>query len=489
MRGWLAPAYYFFSKRFFFFFIFISIILPQQGFVQETCCHRRVNTIKITGADPSTERLIRRYWTDLTSIGTHLDDCPLILEATGNINPASIEYYFAGHLSVTTAAGLGDEYTLTMELVDSDNNTVVRKGSASWIGFPTDGLDSISNLAQQFKPLDDIIHDYEGMPESCEIEPEKDPVESGEEMTVEIKKILDHKQRSPQTWQRLFVKAEKGKILNGKAKGDYKVFEVGSGSITLQYKAPDECKKDKETISVENSCNKEKHDAGTPEREIRRAQFEIVCSQWEGIIASSGTISSQGDESLITALMPESKYQTATNWKLDVVLKIDRGNERVKIYELESARFDFLDEFEFENVMHSEAGKSQMTGQTEAEAKGRQLAPSECKLELIIDLKKKTYKIEGILDVKNITEKGDSEFKLDWPPIHGEEKDSGDQMTEYREEILIEGKFSEEDLPEKLEGSIDEMKEVPPEFADFMEALAGKISGKIRWKLERKGRQ
>jgi hypothetical protein len=187
--------------------------------------------------------------------------------------------------------------------------------------------------------------------------------------------------------------------------------------------------------------------------------------------------------------MPESKYQTATNWKLDVVFKIDRGNERVKIYELESARFDFLDEFEFENVMHSEAGKSQMTGHREAEASGRQLAPSECKLELIIDLKRKTYKIEGILDVKNITEKGDSEFKLDWPPIHGEEKDSGDQMTEYREEILIEGKFSEEDLPEKLEGSIDEMKEVPPEFADFMEALAGKISGKIRWKLERKDRQ
>ena len=59
-------------------------------------------------------------------------------------------------------------------------------------------------------------------------------------------------------------------------------------------------------------------------------------------------------------------------------------------------------------------------------------------------------------------------------------------MTEIREEILLEGKFSQDD-PEKFEGDLDEIAEIPPEFKEFMEALAGKISGKIRWKFLKKG--
>ena len=33
-----------------------------------------------------------------------------------------------------------------------------------------------------------------------------------------------------------------------------------------------------------------------------------------------------------------------TDWKLDVIFKLDRRNERVRIYELKSARFKFLEE-------------------------------------------------------------------------------------------------------------------------------------------------
>jgi len=170
-----------------------------------------------------------------------------------------------------------------------------------------------------------------------------------------------------------------------------------------------------------------------------------------------------------------------------IVFKLDRGNDRAKIYELESARFSFLDVGEGETRWETELGKVRSGGSSLAQIKGRKLNRSECDLELIIDLKKKTYKIEGVLYVKNITEKVKGEFELDAPPIHGGQKDTGDQKIEHREEILIEGKFSE-DHPKTLEGSIDEIKKTPPEFQEFLKAIVGEVSKKIRWKLEKKGK-
>jgi hypothetical protein len=73
------------------------------------------------------------------------------------------------------------------------------------------------------------------------------------------------------------------------------------------------------------------------------------------------------------------------------------------------------------------------------------------------------------------------------PPIHGEERDSGDQQIDYREEILIEGKFSG-DNPEKIEGSLEMKDEIPPEFMEFMEAFVGNVAGTTRWSLKRKGK-
>jgi hypothetical protein len=167
---------------------------------------------------------------------------------------------------------------------------------------------------------------------------------------------------------------------------------------------------------------------------------------------------------------------------------MDRGNDRVRIYELKSASFNFLDQLEAGIVMQKPERKIQITGKDEAEVSGRKLSPSECNLELIFDMKKKKFKIEGILHVKNIRVTGDGRLIVDFGPIQHDEKEKGEGTTEYREEILIEGKFSE-DSPEKLEGSRDEIKELPAEFLEFTEALAGKVSGKIRWKLERKGKR
>ncbi|MCK4495478.1 MAG: hypothetical protein KAU91_03960, partial [Candidatus Aminicenantes bacterium] len=214
----------------------------------------------------------------------------------------------------------------------------------------------------------------------------------------------------------------------------------------------------------------------------------LIRPLWEGTIASTFEMRSKGDESLITAIRPGSRDQAITNWKLDVVFKLDRGNERVKIYELKSVKFSFSDTVESELMkLETQEGKIRMGGNWEAQVKNRNLTRSECDLELVIDRKKKTYKIEGVLHVKNITQKFKGEIELDLFSIHDREKETDNQMIEHREEILIEGKFSE-DFPWELEGSLDEIKATPPEFQEFMEGLAGQITSKIRWRLKKKGK-
>lgn len=245
-------------------------------------------------------------------------------------------------------------------------------------------------------------------------------------------------------------------------------------------------------ISAEYKGDKEETEFDGPLEEPDQSyEFEkdllIKPEGWEGTIESTGTTVTKGDESLLGVLLGKGEAERQLSWNLDVVFKLDRGNERVRIYELKSAKFSYSDTTEGEFKLETQVGKVRSGGSWLAKVEDRNLSPSECDLELIIDLKKKTYKIEGILYVKNITEEVKGEVEVDMSPIHGGEKDTGDQKIEYREEILIEGKFSE-DNPDTLEGSLDENDEIPPEFMEFMESFVGKISGKTRWKLERKGK-
>ena len=360
----------------------------------------------------------------------------------------------------------------------------------------SDSLEDVIEAMKKetFDPIDQIIRCYEQTPVSAEVDHNLEcEIQSRKNYVIDFMKFESGYPRidmhGPKV--RIVVHAERGKITNGVALEDdnnYKVLDFRSPLEKRFNYEPPEGEDKSDTIIIYNACDI-LHEEVLPLSKTKKyneiARVEMKCI-WEGTIASSGKIASQGDESLLTAMMPKSKYQSITNWKLDVEFKLDRGNERIKVYDLKSARFSFLSEFDADVVMQDEIGKMQMTGKDQAKVSGRILSPSDCNLELIIDLKKKTYKIEGILHVKNITEKVEGEFELDMPPIHGGEKDSGDQMIEYREEILIEGKFSE-DSPKKLGGSIDEIKELPPEFVEFTEALAGKASGKIRWKLEWKG--
>ena len=118
------------------------------------------------------------------------------------------------------------------------------------------------------------------------------------------------------------------------------------------------------------------------------------------------------------------KYKGTENWEIDGIFKLNRGNERVKIYKLNSAKIKFQEEVESEIHMQSEHGEVQMDGKDKAQLSGRRLSPSECNLLLIIDLKKKTYKINGTLQVENIPANGYGRLKFDVGPIQNDNQDT-----------------------------------------------------------------
>lgn len=101
-------------------------------------------------------------------------------------------------------------------------------------------------------------------------------METDEEISIQVSRILDGKGNKSQPRQRLFVKSEKGMILNGKDMGDYRAF------IHIKHKAPEECKKNGRNVGIYNSCGIGPEQPGFPERENGRQNFGIVCDKWEG---------------------------------------------------------------------------------------------------------------------------------------------------------------------------------------------------------------
>ena len=421
----------------------------------------------------------------------------LTLNRVDRIEKGYWEEGYLGKPNYVPQEAYGD-WTLLLQLINVHFDEVVKEGRASWTGDASgSGMGAVKDLTRTvFSPIDDIIYDYEHIPWSCEVEPEKEEISVGDKMTITIKDIKDSKGRESKPWQRIVVEIEKGEITNGVKQYEEKcyAFLVGDGEVEVEYKAPEDCEESgTEKVFVYNSCDWGKEwisplQITGSQKEIGNDEFEITCD-WEGTIASTFKADAKEGETVLTQL-EGSKSQSDVNWRLDVIFKLDRGNERVKIYELKSAKFTYSDVDDYTAVnAQKEIVEALVYSKEEAELRGRNLTSSECNLELFINLKKKTYKIEGILNVKNIPGKEESRFKIIVPPtgeVHDEKK-SGGGAEDIQEEILIEGEFSEDD-PEVLQGSEDMFEGWTSTLKLYAEALRGQISGKIRWKLERKGK-
>lgn len=283
---------------------FILILFIPFEVLSKTCCHRNVGTEilfpydvnsqiynDLMGAPPGTAPGWNEVFTDKLHGGGPLLNCPEIytieMDPVKPVPFASVlEYKFSGRYSVTGDREQPRGYTVTLsvDLIDIAHGATVKNGQARWTCGPVgkeagyclrETLQNTQNLAKTFQPVDKLIYDYERIPESLDIELGKDSILVGDEMTITLKNIKDANSKPSQPWQRILVKAEKGKILNGLSLAEYRVFEVESGNIKIQYQAPEACGNDK--ITIMNSCYINPNLKALPGKEIATRAIKINC--------------------------------------------------------------------------------------------------------------------------------------------------------------------------------------------------------------------
>ena len=127
---------------------------------------------------------------------------------------------------------------------------------------------------------------YDRRPDTCSIRPTVHPIEAGETVVVEIKNVKDKKDSRVGPHERLMVKAAKGKIVNGMPKDDYRVFEVGKGTVKVEYEAPDNCDVSKDTFFVYEACvTGDEYLDVTPGDKVAEKELKITCEwTWTGNI-------------------------------------------------------------------------------------------------------------------------------------------------------------------------------------------------------------
>ena len=184
-------------------------------------------------------------------------------------------------------------FTFRVKLVDHHRGQTLKEGSVSWTGHLwLDVGNRIEELSKSlFLPLDEIVREYERIPETAAVALPTEAVGAGETVTISLSDLFDHRGQQTQPWQRLLIKVEKGTILNGEqdqqAKEGYHVFRAGSdGIVRVQYRAPEECVPQQETLTVYNTCNKGENKAdfrakSYPQTLLATQDFDIVCDQWE----------------------------------------------------------------------------------------------------------------------------------------------------------------------------------------------------------------
>ncbi|MFC2144625.1 hypothetical protein ACFLQM_02950, partial [Acidobacteriota bacterium] len=254
-------------------FVFSLVLISSVAYSQQTCCSRTVAILPIDGTilalafgSPIQKDSARSDCHPYSDI--HLEGeraWRRIVDEIGSLHGADPDpeaqkvfaemldhdYLFRGNLIAIEGADGPGGYTLNMQFFDHHRGEVVKEGSTSWTGTTGYGEDAVRALATTFLPLDELMFDYERIPELATVQPAKDQIEAGERMTVHVRDIVDSKNRPSQPWQRILARADKGKILNGESQGEgYRRFEVGDGAVDLSYRAPDACKKQTETITI-----------------------------------------------------------------------------------------------------------------------------------------------------------------------------------------------------------------------------------------------
>ena len=179
-------------------------------------------------------------------------------------SPRAPEYI----LEASFRENLTGETTSTMEVKLFFNGTS-RELVQSWktehtseiVSFPWHRQKWVKNrdaIGPQIRPVEEtLLKDFEKRPESCDIEPEREEICHGEEMSITLNGINDFKGRQSREFNRIVVQAVEGKILNGtpvSVDPELKAFKVGDGNIRVTYQAPEDPGIEEDTVNVYNSC-------------------------------------------------------------------------------------------------------------------------------------------------------------------------------------------------------------------------------------------
>jgi hypothetical protein len=184
--------------------------------------------------------------------------------------PGDTEYSF----DIEMVSGL-DEYTdegrpirssATVELYfDGEQRELVHR----WIGYGT--WDTVSNsgstslglgnhLKQNIKEGPDImeiLERFEKRPVDCRVSPEKEEIDVGEVIDIELSGFTDMFGERSREFNRIVLHSYSGDIMNGEPCDigpDYRVFKVDNGTINVQYRAPEDCKETEDRVTVYSSC-------------------------------------------------------------------------------------------------------------------------------------------------------------------------------------------------------------------------------------------
>jgi len=160
-------------------------------------------------------------------------------------------------------------------------------------------------VLRRFYPMElTVLNDFEKQPYTCDIKPEKETVNPGEIINVEITNIKDIEGVDSREFNRLIVQSPDGEILDGTplaADNDLKAFRVGDGTVKFRYRASESCRQPENIIFVYNSCDILNEElwplaiSGMQDK-IAEKKISLLCADWSGTVSFTIRSSSEDTE-------------------------------------------------------------------------------------------------------------------------------------------------------------------------------------------------